>query len=340
MNLDEYFALRARGIELVRAVRGSSVPELQARGAAEGEARDLANLHEVYFGKTPYTGLQRTARETHHGVADLVLIERYVRRVKSKLDAWRLRAKLCRTAARDISRVANEQLKKLNPPKPARDGVRVTRGKDKWKLGITGPSRAIAEVWECLDGTLENFTQQFFNSTSRPEVTTNVIITLDELDQIARGDGDELVLKLFNGATMTGEEYVNSRLSKIGFAGLFHPMMGPVDCYRTERFANDKQRRLLSMENPTCAWPGCRRPATECQFHHIVAFKHGGCTNVSNMVPLCAFHNARNADDPFWVNRFGRMDRITGRTVWVPPYPGPPVPTGIYAQAPPLAGRT
>lgn len=333
--MDAYFEFRAAGIGLVGAVQGASSQELVSRGASPSEASLLSHLHHIYFGETPYTGLQRKARETAHGLDDLMVIERFVSRVKTKLEAWKLRVKLCQVSAKDIARVAKAKLAELYPPKEPEDGVKVRRGEKKWNLGVTGPSGTIAAMWELLDGTLGNFEDQFFNGTTKPEVTTNVIITLDELDQIARGDGDELILKLFNGATMTGEEYVNSRLSKIGFAGLFHPMIGPVDCYQTERFANGKQRRLLSMENPTCAWPGCRRPATECQFHHIKAFKDGGPTNCTNMVPLCAFHNARNTDNPFWVNRFGRMDRILGQTVWDPPYPGLPVPTGMYAKAPP-----
>jgi hypothetical protein len=40
-----------------------------------------------------------------------------------------------------------------------------------------------------------------------------------------------------------------------------------------------------------CEWPGCRRPGTWCDVHHIVHKKDGGETSVSNCACLCQYHH-------------------------------------------------
>lgn len=333
MSIRDYFSQRARGVGLIGEAQGLSKADLVAMGAEPDEADQMLELYRIYFGETTFAGFQRTARESAHGLAALQRIERHVRRVRGERKAWRLRAELCHVAPGDLDRIARARLAELNPPRKEEDGVKIRRGKGKWKLVITGDSKDIADVFEHQDGSLETFLDGYFAAgTQRPEVTTNVIVTLDELDQITRGEGDELVLKLTNGATMTGAEYLSARLSAHGFAAIFHPVEGPVDLMRSERFANGKQRHLCSLENPTCAWPGCNCPATESQVHHITAFKDGGLTNVRNLVMLCPYHNGINADDPEGPNPRGRMDRVLGATAWIPPYPGAPVLTGIYAK--------
>ncbi|MDN6551698.1 MAG: HNH endonuclease, partial [Corynebacterium flavescens] len=95
---------------------------------------------------------------------------------------------------------------------------------------------------------------------------------------------------------------------------------GPVDLYRYERFASVKQRTMLAAEHPTCAWPGCTTPAERGQFHHLTPWKHGGETNVVNLVTLCSYHNGVNEDDPNAPPRRGRLTRQDGKIIWQPPH--------------------
>lgn len=160
----------------------------------------------------------------------------------------------------------------------------------------------------------------------RAQLHTTVVMTLDEATRIAAGDGDDITLHLTNGTTMTGAEYVTAalyegRVSDEGHAVLVDALRGPVNAYRTQRFANTKQRVMALAENPTCAWPGCRRPGEECQTHHMEPWKYGGETNAENLVTLCAYHNGVNDDDPASIPVRGRMERVNGKIqrVFTPP---------------------
>ena len=95
---------------------------------------------------------------------------------------------------------------------------------------------------------------------------------------------------------------------------LIAPERGPVNLYRVKRLASSKQRRMLEAETTRCAWPGCGRPASECQVHHLQEFAKGGETNPENMTLLCPYHNGVNGQ-----RGRGRMAREGGRVTWLPP---------------------
>jgi hypothetical protein len=42
-----------------------------------------------------------------------------------------------------------------------------------------------------------------------------------------------------------------------------------------------------------CRWPGCDRPGSHCDAHHVVWFEHGGATAVDNLVLLCRRHHRK-----------------------------------------------
>ena len=66
-----------------------------------------------------------------------------------------------------------------------------------------------------------------------------------------------------------------------------------VDIGRTRRLANRAQRRALQAMYPTCAIPGCHVRYAHCQPHHIQSFRHGGSTDMDNLLPLCSTHHHR-----------------------------------------------
>ncbi|MGO2425760.1 MAG: HNH endonuclease signature motif containing protein, partial [Corynebacterium flavescens] len=49
-------------------------------------------------------------------------------------------------------------------------------------------------------------------------------------------------------------------------------------------------------------------------------WKHGGETNVANLVTLCSYHNGINDDDPNAPPRRGRLTRDGGKIIWQPPH--------------------
>ena len=72
-----------------------------------------------------------------------------------------------------------------------------------------------------------------------------------------------------------------------------------VDVGRAKRTAQPAQWRALKARHKTCAWPGCDRPLTMTQAHHIELWKDGGRTDAGRMIPLC-FHHHRLVHEGRW----------------------------------------
>lgn len=315
------------GILLVRQAAASTVPLEDIFDTDDAGA--LRSLAETYFGESPFTGYQRraiAAAETQqHSLDDLQRIERHVHSLKTQQLAWRLREHLCGVPGENIDTEAREQLKKLLPqPSPPPMGVKIRRGKNGAPdtLIYRGPSKDVARLYDHLDRPdtsdlfekPHNQPQRYNLGDSRnqtPEAAPHIILTLDNLESLKQNK-DDVILTLTNGARMTGAEWVTARLHEVGFITLIHPVEGPVNLYRTERFPNLKQRLMAAAESPLCSYPGCRQPASRSQIHHITAWKHGGKTNAANLTVLCAYHNARNNDDP---EGRGRMERQRGGVI-------------------------
>ena len=136
-------------------------------------------------------------------------------------------------------------------------------------------------------------------------------IVLDEYTQVLAGDGDDVQLLASDGARMTGSEFVRLMprdRAVVDRAVLVHPVKGPVDLYRLERFASPKQREILQQVYGVCAHPECNRPGTYSEAHHKGSFARGGMTNLDNPPLLCPWHNAANDDDPDAPARHGRIE--------------------------------
>ncbi len=74
---------------------------------------------------------------------------------------------------------------------------------------------------------------------------------------------------------------------------------GNVDLGRATRLANRAQRRALRALYPTCAVPGCARDFNQCVIHHIRWWRHGGRTDLVNLLPLCIRHH-HDVHDSGW----------------------------------------
>ncbi|MGK2852900.1 MAG: DUF222 domain-containing protein [Microbacteriaceae bacterium] len=65
----------------------------------------------------------------------------------------------------------------------------------------------------------------------------------------------------------------------------------PLDVGRTERLFTPAIRKGLVVRDGGCAHPGCGRPASWCDAHHIQPWEHGGTTSLDNGVLLCRRHH-------------------------------------------------
>src|SRR5438874_717882 len=59
-----------------------------------------------------------------------------------------------------------------------------------------------------------------------------------------------------------------------------------IDVGRAERVIKGPRRRALIARDQHCRWPGCERPASWCDGHHIVYVMHGGGDELENLVLL------------------------------------------------------
>lgn len=328
--LENYLAAMAPGMDIVAGCAGLSEDDLRAHGAPEHTARELILLKEAYCGNTKFTGRRRRAmdgaRRNGHSIVALSIIEKYARKMPTLFDAWLLREQLCTTNAgtADLEKLTKSKLpakkKKVKP------GVRIIRRKNApWTLAIDARSTLIADLHAALKESskepLEAVEQTFFGGGTAVKTTvmTNVLVSLDDYVRIINGDGEEIQLQMTNGATLTGAEYLERTLKERGLITLISPFEGAVNLYRTERFANAKQRLMAAAENPICPWPRCNKPADECQIHHLEPWLHGGLTNIGNLSTACAYHNGVNDDDPNAPPLRGHLVRRNGTIRWEPP---------------------
>ena len=100
------------------------------------------------------------------------------------------------------------------------------------------------------------------------------------------------------GAQLNGKCAVDPETAKIlagnapGFDRVFlDPITGTVLAV-DRRFATPAQKRYLVARDIRCRFPGCRRPATECDIDHREDWALGGKTDIENMGAFCESHHA------------------------------------------------
>jgi hypothetical protein len=103
------------------------------------------------------------------------------------------------------------------------------------------------------------------------------------------------------------------------------PVTGiPVHTGVTRRRPNRETRRLVEARNPSCVFPGCRRPASDCDLDHRRAWSERGPSCECNLVPLCRRHHRcrhrlgwRHSPlprgDHLWISPLGHRYTTSGR---------------------------
>ncbi|PRX47219.1 uncharacterized protein DUF222 [Prauserella shujinwangii] len=89
----------------------------------------------------------------------------------------------------------------------------------------------------------------------------------------------------------------------------------PLHLGRGARLATTAQRRALALRDRGCALPGCDRGPKWTVAHHVVAWQHGGTTDIDLLVLLCARHH-RVIHHTDWQVRINPAD---GLPEFVPP---------------------
>ncbi|WP_248840652.1 HNH endonuclease signature motif containing protein [Frankia sp. AgKG'84/4] len=74
---------------------------------------------------------------------------------------------------------------------------------------------------------------------------------------------------------------------------LLDPQGVPLDVGRTTRTIPPALRRALAVRDRGCVFPGCDRPPSWCEGHHVIHWPCGGVTALHNLVLLCGTHHRR-----------------------------------------------
>ena len=69
------------------------------------------------------------------------------------------------------------------------------------------------------------------------------------------------------------------------------PPTQPLDVGRASRVVTPAQHRALAVRDGGCVFPGCSRPLTWCEAHHLIHWLDGGPTDLANLVLLCRAHH-------------------------------------------------
>lgn len=99
---------------------------------------------------------------------------------------------------------------------------------------------------------------------------------------------------------------VRRRICSVGVVPLLFDGDGRgIDEGRTQRLHTPRQRRLIAARDGCCIAPGCDRPPSWCEVHHVEPWSEGGRTTVDDGVLLCRFHHMMVHNNGWRVVRSG-----------------------------------
>ncbi|MDN6137969.1 HNH endonuclease signature motif containing protein [Corynebacterium sp.] len=312
------------GVTILRDVYQCSPHDLAGGLMSLNTARKYTRLATVFFGPADSPKVQRDAvalaEARQLSVEYLEMVNKHAKKLKTRGAAWKLRAELIAHEGTldEVNKYGKQRVTEEGGDTKKKPGVRLGRVINGLRtISITDTQRRITDLEKTLDAGIKHDEDQprseallepFWDLVEgtgtgliKPEYRTVIAIGLEDYAKVSCGRGDEVIVALSDGTTMTGAEFINAAMEgALGnklYVGLFHPTAGPVNLYEA-RFASDKLRTLAMAENLVCPWPDCNVPADRCQVHHIDAHKHGGHTKPSNLTMLCKYHNGVNNDDP------------------------------------------
>ncbi len=87
----------------------------------------------------------------------------------------------------------------------------------------------------------------------------------------------------------------------------------PLDVGQRQYAFPRRIRSAITLRDQHCTFPGCRRPPSWCQVHHLITYAAGGPTSERNGTLLCGYHH-RLVHARGW-----RGDLDGARVIWHPP---------------------
>ena len=136
-----------------------------------------------------------------------------------------------------------------------------------------------------------------------------VTATVETLKALAGAPGGEMEFSLPLSSSTVQRVGCDSTISRI----LLDQESLVIDVGRSRRVVDGALRKALTLRDKHCQWPGCERPASWCDGHHIVHWIDGGETNLENCVLLCRRHH-RMVHEGDW-----QLIKVDGEIVTIAP---------------------
>ena len=150
----------------------------------------------------------------------------------------------------------------------------------------------------------------------RPSV--QIVVTASEL---TRADGDGIAFIEGTGIPVTMNT-VDRLVCETGYQPVVIAADGsPLDLGREHRLFQPAQRLVLNAVQGGCVWPGCEKPPSFCEIHHIEHWQAGGKTDINDGVLLCDHHHLLLHSNGWRIHRVASPtdDRYENRYWLTPP---------------------
>jgi hypothetical protein len=132
--------------------------------------------------------------------------------------------------------------------------------------------------------------RQWLDLAERPTVAgerPHVTVTVDAAALGGRSDAGELDHAGPVGADAVRRLACDASVMRVVMSGRSEPL----DVGRRTPDVPPSMRRAVTVRDRRCRFPGCDRPHTWCDAHHVVHWADGGPTALSNLVLLCRRHH-------------------------------------------------
>ena len=123
--------------------------------------------------------------------------------------------------------------------------------------------------------------------TGAKPVNLQVTASIETLKGLAGAAGGEMEFSLPLSSATVRRMACDCSVTRV----LLNQDSVAIDVGRSKRILSGGLRRALRARDGHCQWPGCERPASLCQGHHLVHWVEGGETTLGNLVLLCLRHH-------------------------------------------------
>jgi 5-methylcytosine-specific restriction protein A len=172
----------------------------------------------------------------------------------------------------------------------------------------SAPSRAADALAEVCGWVLDHGDQELLPDVAGERPRVVLTVGLPDLENRARAGCLD-----FGGTPLPSEVRM-----MCCDAGLIPIVLGghgePLDVGRDRRTIPTAIRRAVTVRDRGCAHPGCDRPPSWTEIHHIKEWSKGGHTRLDNLVMLCRTHH-REIHATEWLVRIAR----DGLPEFIPP---------------------